>query len=276
MNEKDLSLTLPFVRGRGSTAPLLTKEGTKGRLYGVGVGPGDPELISLKGHRILKSSPVIAYPARSAEEEPFALGIITQYLDQKQQELLRLIFPMKKDPEYLKPFWEEAANQVHSRLMNGQNVVFITEGDPFLYSTFIYLYRELKNIDPEAAIEIVPGINSFSAASGRALMPLVETDDKLAVIPAGYGTDVIRSALNDFDTVVLMKVKPVSDEVIDLLKELELLDHVVFVSKVGTLEEQIVTNVINLKGQKVEYLSLMIIKNPNRVKEPVKRGCTKR
>ncbi len=247
-----------------------------GRLYGIGVGPGDPELISLKGHRILKSSPVIAYPARSPEEEPFALNIVSQYLDQRQQELLRLIFPMKKDPEYLKPFWEEATRQVHARLREGKDVVFITEGDPFLYSTFIYLYKEMKNSYPEIEVEIVPGINSFSAASAKALLPLVETDDKMAIVPAGYGTEVIHAALRDNDTVILMKVKPVLDEVIDLLKETNLLGHAVFVSKAGTVEERIVTDVESLKGQKVEYLSLMIIKNPDRIKEPVRRGCTRK
>jgi precorrin-2/cobalt-factor-2 C20-methyltransferase len=230
------------------------------RLYAVGVGPGDPELLTRKAERILRSAAVICAPTGAADAASYALSIVEPFLDRSRQEVLTRVFPMTKEEAELLPFWEETAAEVAGRIRAGQDVAFITIGDPFLYSTFLYLYRIIREKYPEIGIEIVPGITSVGAAAAVAGVPLGLAADRLAILPATYEEAQLRQTLIDFDTVVLMKVHRVFDRVYGLLRELRLEKSAVFVRRVGSSEEEVVTDISSLVGKKLDYLSLLIVK----------------
>ncbi len=230
------------------------------RLYALGVGPGDPELLTRKAERILRSVSVICAPTGAADAVSYALAIVEPFLDRSRQEVLTRVFPMSKDEAGLLPFWEETAAEVAGRIRAGQDVAFITIGDPLLYSTFLYLYRIFREKYPEIDIEIVPGITSVGAAAAAAGLPLGLSADRIAILPATYEEAQLRRTLLDFDTVVLMKVHRVFDRVYGLLQELGLEKRAVFVRRVGSSEEEVVTDVASLVGKKLDYLSLLIVR----------------
>jgi len=229
-------------------------------LYAVGVGPGDPELITRKAERILRAAPVICAPTGAAEAASYALAIVEPFLDRSRQEVLTRVFPMSKDESELLPFWEETAAEIAGRLRAGQDVAFITIGDPFLYSTFLYLYRIFRERYPELRIEVVPGISSIGAAAAAAGVPLGIAADRIAILPATYEEGGVRQTLLDYDTVILMKVHRVFDRLYGLLCELGLEKSAVFVRRVGSVEEEVVTDLAALVGKKLDYLSLLIVR----------------
>ena len=230
------------------------------RVYAVGVGPGDPELLTRKAERILREAPVICAPAATAGDSSHALSIVEPLLDRSRQEVIIRVFPMRKDQEGLDEFWEEAAATVISRIREGKDVAFITIGDPFLYSTFLYLYRIFRDRYPDIPIEAVPGVSSITAAAVAAGVPLAAASERIAILPATFEEEKLRRTLLDFDTVVLMKVNRVFDRVFALLKELGLEGKGVFVSRAGTREEKVVHDLASLVGKKLDYLSLLIVK----------------
>jgi precorrin-2/cobalt-factor-2 C20-methyltransferase len=124
-------------------------------------------------------------------------------------------------------------------------------------------------------IETLPGVPSYNAAAAKLEMPLADTDDTVAIIPAGYGIKMIERMLEDFDTLVLLKVKPLLDDILALLEDRGLLEHAAFIEKVGAPEERIVRDVARLKETKVNYLSLLLIRNPFRQRGEIIRGCRK-
>lgn len=229
-------------------------------IYAVGVGPGDPELITRKAERILRSVDVICAPTGQAEAASFALSIVEPYLDRSRQLIIEQVFPMKKEEEDLLPFWREAAATVAAHVRAGRNVAFITIGDPFLYSTFLYIYRILQEDYPELPLEIVPGISSVFAAAAAAGVPLGMAADRIAILPATYETARLRQVLIDFDTVVLMKVHRRFEAIFTLLTELGLQDNAVYVRRVGSAQEEIVTRLSTLAGRELDYMSLLIVR----------------
>ena len=127
-----------------------------GCLYGIGVGPGDPELVTLKAQRILKDVPIICTPQSDTSRDSFALSIARQFIDTERQELLHFGFPTD-DAEAASRVWETAAETLAGRLKEGQDVAFITEGDPMLFSTFSYVLESIRANHPDIAVEIIPG-----------------------------------------------------------------------------------------------------------------------
>ncbi len=125
-------------------------------------------------------------------------------------------------------------------------------------------------------METIPGVSSFAAAAAASGVTLAEEDETFAIIPANYGVEVIDHLLDEFDTLALLKVKPMVDEVVELLEQRDLLATSVFIEKVGSPDERIVREVASLKGEKVNYLSLMLVQNPKRVRGELRRGCRKR
>jgi precorrin-2/cobalt-factor-2 C20-methyltransferase len=230
------------------------------KVYAVGVGPGDPELLTRKAERILRTVPVICAPTGAAEAASYALEIVEPFLDRSRQEVLVQVFPMRKDQQGLDPFWQQAAAEVAGRVRAGQEVAFITIGDPLLYSTYLYLHRLLLADYPEIEIEIVPGISSINAAAAAAGVPLGMTSDRIAILPATYEEEELRQTLLSFDTVVLMKVNRVFDRVYALLQELSLDRQAVFVRRVGSSQQEVVFDLQPLVGREIDYLSLLIVR----------------
>ncbi|CEH27972.1 precorrin-2 C20-methyltransferase [Aneurinibacillus migulanus] len=231
-----------------------------GTLYGVGVGPGDPELITVKAYRIMKESPVIAYPRKRKGSKSYAYAIAEQYIDQRDKEMLGLVFPMTKDKAILEREWNQTVNEVYERLAQGRDVAFITEGDPMLYSTFIHMMRLMQEKHPDIQIVSIPGISSVNGVASRLGLPLADGDEHVAVIPATDDREQMRQALLNHDCVVFLKVAKVIDLMIDVLNELDLLNKASVVTKVTSGEEVVWPNVADLKGLDLEYLTLMVVR----------------
>ena len=249
---------------------------THGRLIGTSLGPGDPELITRRSWAILQSNARWIYPVKKAEERSYALSIVERGGLAVPADAVELVFPMTRDAEALAKAWTRAAQQTVALLAEGRDVVFLVEGDASTFATFGHLARVVREIEPDIAVETIPGVSSFAAAAATTGMPLAEEDETLAIIPAAYGIGVIDHMLDEFDTLILLKVKPLLDEVLDLLERRGLLATSCFIEKVGSPEERIVRDLISLKGAPVNYLSLLLVQNPKRARGELRRGCRRR
>ncbi len=230
-----------------------------GSLYGVGVGPGDPELLTLKAVKVLQRVPVLCVPKRGLTADSYARTIVEDIVRSRRCEVLELVFPMTRDAKRLQEARMEAGQQVASRLLKGLDCAFITEGDPMIYSTFVHLMRAVKACLPEAKVEVVPGISSINAAAARVLWSLGDADDRIAILPATYEDRLLRKTLEEFDTVVLLKVNNAMGRLLPLLDELSLLDRAVYVSRVTSGQEEVVWDLRSLGARRLDYLSLVII-----------------
>ncbi|ADG05176.1 precorrin-2 C(20)-methyltransferase [Kyrpidia tusciae] len=231
-----------------------------GKLFVLGVGPGDPEWLTLRAHRILREAPVVAYPQKMRSGDSYALSIVESLLPTPGPERLGLVFPMTRDPEKLRIQWEETVNRVWEKLSAGRDVAFITEGHPYLYSTAIHLVRLLRRIHPGVEVEVVPGVSSPGGAAARLDIPLADGDERVGIIPAVDDREAMRRALAEHDTVVFLKVAKVMDMMVGLLEELHLVDRAAVVTKCGTPDEQVFWDIRELRGRELEYLTLMIVK----------------
>lgn len=247
-----------------------------GTLYGVSLGPGDPGLITRRAWQLLSGDGHWTYPVRKKNSDSYALDIALRAGLGLPAEHTPLHFPMTHDAELLARYWLEAAQAVLAKLQQGEDVLFLVEGDASTYSTFGHLQRSVRALQPDVTVEVVPGVSSFHAAAARCGEPLADVDDTIAIVPAGYGIEQIERMLADFDTLVLLKVKPLLDDIIDLLRRHDLLAQGWFIEKAGAPEERMVHDLSSLQGQKVNYLSLLIIKNPGRQRGEMQRGCRKK
>jgi precorrin-2/cobalt-factor-2 C20-methyltransferase len=230
-----------------------------GTLYGLGVGPGDPELITVKAFRMLKESPVIAYPKKRKGSKSYAHQIIDVYVNPNEKEMVGLVFPMTKDPVILEREWTNTVEIVWEKLREGKDVAFVTEGDPLLYSTFIHMMKLMKELHPEVTIRTVPGISSINGAASRLGIPLAEGDDHVAIIPARDDYQAMKKVLVENDCVVFIKVAKVMDLMLEVLRELDLIDKASVVTKV-TSKEEIIWDIHELDRAELEYLTLMVVR----------------
>lgn len=229
------------------------------QVYAVGVGPGDPELLTRKAERILRQADVILAPVSNPAEASVALETVREFLDAGRQEIIIHQFPMTSDKSRLIPAWQEAAALMAARVSADKSVAFITIGDPLLYSTFIYLLRIFRESYPQIDIEIVPGISSINTCAAVAGVPLAEADERIAIIPATAGMDKILEALAAYDTVVLLKVKPLYGEILDVLRQMGGERSTLFVERVGSPRQKVLTDLAEMAAYTPDYLSLMII-----------------
>lgn len=229
-----------------------------GKFYGIGVGPGDPELITLKAHRILSAVDVLCVPKSKIEKDSLALSVVQGAIP-KEYKLLELQFPMSRDQALLEQSWRQAGGQVAQELITGRDVAFITIGDPTLYSTYGYLLRYLRANHPDVVTETVPGVSSITACPAYIQEPLVEGEEKLAVIPAAYNLEDLRHILEIFDTVVLMKVNRRLPELLEFLNHTGQFDtH--FVHRCGYPDQFATRKPETILEQKLHYMSLLIVK----------------
>ena len=231
-----------------------------GTIYAVGVGPGDPELLTRKAERVLRSVDVVLAPVSNPSDASVALSTIREFIDEGRQEIIVHQFPMTSDKARLLTAWQGAADLIAAHAEAGRSVAFITIGDPLFYSTFIYLLRILREQWPQLPIEIIPGISSINAAASEALIPLVEGDERMVVIPATAGIEQIKTALESYETVVLLKVKSLFPAIIELLRATSKEQSTVFVERVGSSRQKVLTDFDLIAAHSPDYLSLMIIK----------------
>lgn len=254
----------------------MTEQKRYGKLIGASLGPGDPELITRRAWATLQSGARWLYPVKKAEESSYALSIVERGGIVVPGDAVELVFPMTRDAEILAKAWSRAAVQTVELLAEGRDLVFLVEGDASTFATFGHLARVVRELVPEVEVETIPGVSSFAAAAATTGTVLAEEDETFAIIPAAYGVEVIDHLLDEFDTLALLKVKPLVDEVIELLEKRDLLASSVFIEKVGAPDERVIRDVASLKGEKVNYLSLMLVQNPKRVRGELRRGCRKR
>ncbi|MGE7591729.1 precorrin-2 C(20)-methyltransferase [Peribacillus frigoritolerans] len=230
-----------------------------GTLYGLGVGPGDPELITVKAFRVIQESPVIAYPKKRKGSKSYAHRIVEVYIRPEEKEMLGLVFPMTKDQAILDREWNGTVEKVWQKLNEGKDVAFVTEGDPLLYSTFIHMMKLMQELHPEVEIKTVPGISSFNGSASRLGIALADGDDHVAIVPARDDYEAMKKAIKDHDAVVFIKVAKVIDLMISVLKDLDLLEKASVVTKV-TSDEEVIWKVSELEGLELEYLTLMVVR----------------
>lgn len=233
-----------------------------GCLYGVGVGPGDPELLTLKACRVLREAAVVVVPKRGPRDEGYAFGIVRHLLDPARQEVLELVFPMTRDRRRLERAWEDHAATVAARLQAGRDCAFITEGDPFFYSTFIYIWERLRRCLPGLRAEVIPGVSSVHAAACRAGVPLACGDERVAVLPGVGDAEEVRRHLAHFETVVFLKCHSGLPTLLSVLEAEGLEGSAVYVKKATAPEEEVVADLRDLAGRDAEYLSLVIVRRP--------------
>jgi len=238
------------------------------RLTIVGVGPGDPELITLKGIRAIEAAHLVFVPANRDGSESLALRIAEPWIDTTRQQVVQLSLAMTKQRAEADPFYAAASAEIaatfaaHAASNAELCGVYLLLGDPLLYGTFAAIGRELAIHAPHIAIDIVPGITSFAATAARAQMVLGSGDERVAIVPANDDLDVsaLRCLLTDYETLVLMKVGRVLPQILDALDELGMLGSALFAERVGMPEEEIVRDVRMLHGQQRSYLSLLVVR----------------
>ena len=230
-----------------------------GTLYGIGVGPGDPELITLKAVRILNKVEVIFAAASSKNEYSLALANAESHM-QNGAEVVRLDFPMTRHRDKLEMAWEENAQCILEFVQRGKDVAFITIGDPLTYSTFGYIMQTIGEMAPEVPICVVPGITSYQAATAVAREVMAEQEQTFCVISGSKGGERLRDVISRVDCVVMLKVYNHLDQILDTLKELGIEGQATLVSRCGMKNQVISRNPEELRGKKVPYLSLMIVK----------------
>jgi precorrin-2/cobalt-factor-2 C20-methyltransferase len=228
-----------------------------GIFYGVGVGPGDPKLLTLKAVEVIKNADVVIAPKTEKKEESTALAIANPYL-KKDVEILKLVFPMVSHTATLTDAWENNKNSILKELQAGKKVVFLTLGDPMFYSTYMYIYRLLK--DCGYGIETIPGVPAFCAIGSQLGQPLAEGNDVLSIIPATMQEEQMDKILGIADNVVLMKVYKNFGQVVEKLKQHGFGDNAVMISRCGLPDEQVSYNLDEVDGQNVNYLSTILAK----------------
>lgn len=224
----------------------------RGKLYGVGVGPGDPELLTLKALRLIKEADVIAVPGEEPRDS-VAYKIVKGAWEQLEEKpLLAVPMPMTKDPEKLEASHDTGAELIREKLDTGKNVVFLTLGDPTVYSTYLYIHKRIVSMG--YGTEIVSGIPSFCAVAARLNTGLVEKAEPLHVIPASYQ---IEDALKLSGTKVLMKagkkMKKVKEQLLGMQAEGMMIENC------GMPDEKIYRNIEEIP-ETAGYYSLIIIK----------------
>jgi precorrin-2/cobalt-factor-2 C20-methyltransferase len=229
-----------------------------GTLYGIGVGPGDPDLITLKAVRVLQHVPHIFASTSTKNSYSLALNIVRSHLNGAGIE--HLPFPMTKDPQVLEEAWEQNASRVLEVLAEGLDAAFVTLGDPLTYSTFGYLLKTLKRLQPEVRVVTIPGITSYSAAAALTHIPLTEGEESFFLVSGALGADRLREVADKSDNIVMLKTYRNFEEIYRTLEELDLLDRAVCVSRCGLDGETVVENLRDLQGQPLPYLSMIIIK----------------
>ncbi len=237
-----------------------------GTLYAVGVGPGDPELLTIKGRRVLEEVSCVFSATSKGSRHSLALDIASPFL-KSDAKVIPLVFPMVRDKKLLERAWQDAAKKVIEPLGRGANVAFVTLGDPCTYSTFTYLHRTLLSMEDRLHVEIIPGITSFQAAAARIKTPLSEGEESLSVVSGAKGSAEIEKIASCTDNLVIMKAYRHYNKIVKCLEKLGLLDKTVAVRRVGLQGESVTRRLKEWNGDKASYFTLLLAKKENRARK---------
>ncbi len=226
-----------------------------GRLVGVGVGPGDPELLTIKGLKALREADEVFVPVGDTGEVGRAEATVREYLEGGR--IRRLLFALSDDAEARERSWTGAAREVSAYLREGKTCAFATIGDPNVYSTFTYLARRVGEAMPGVEVETVPGITAMQDLASRSGTVLLEGDERLALLPFTAGEGRLREALASFETVVCYKGGSRMGEVLSVAEEAGRLEDAVYGARLGIEGEEIVPAAA-MAGREGTYLSTVI------------------
>ncbi len=235
------------------------------KLFCVGCGPGDPELLTVRAMNLIKDAEIIFAPTAREGKPSIALSAIERYIN-RSTKTNSLVFPMIKDKESLKDYWKRNAEEIANVVRSGKKVVYLTVGDPALYSTWIYIHRELKSSHKDIEIEIIPGVASMFAIAAKAKMSLAEGEETIAIVPACYDMERVRLTANACDTIIFLKDGRYFDNVIDTLYEVGFPHDATIaiaqdVSEEGEiLQMKKLSDLQGKKGPTNKYFSIMVAK----------------
>ncbi len=232
----------------------------------VGCGPGDPELLTVKAVNSIKNADVIMCPTSKEGKPSMALSVVSSIVDEaNKQQIVNLIFPMTKDKEILENTWKKNARILADSVISGKKVVYLTVGDPYLYSTWIYLHREITKEHPEIKITVIPGIVSMFTFASKVGISLAEGAEKMAVIPSCYDLSRVKEIAKNCDTMVFLKDGHYFDQVIKLLREAGFSENSVFAigQDLGTDQEivrKMTLGEVTNETITTKYFSIMVVK----------------
>lgn len=224
-----------------------------GMLYGLGLGPGDPELLTLKAHRILISVPVIAWPAPDAGAS-FARSIAAPHLPGGQTEIAIRV-PMRTERFPARDVYDKAAAEISAELDAGRDVAVLCEGDPFFYGSFMYLFERLAGL---YKTEVVPGVSSMMAAASAIGRPLAARNDVLAVLPGPLDDAELTNRITTSDALAIIKIGRHFKRLRALIEKLNLLPHAIYVERVSLGAERLMP-LADVPGDTAPYFSMILI-----------------
>ena len=232
----------------------------------VGCGPGDPELLTVKAVNAIKNADVIMCPTSKEGKPSIALSVVSTLIDQqKKPEIIHLVFPMTKDSDTLKNTWEKNSQIIADTSLSNKKIVYLTVGDPYLYSTWIYLHRELSIKHPEIKITVIPGIVSMFTFASKVGISLAEGAEKMAVIPSCYDLTKVKEIAKNCDTMIFLKDGRYFDQVINLIREAGFSSNSIFAigQDLGTDHEivkKLTLGEVTEDTLTSKYFSIMVIK----------------
>lgn len=224
-----------------------------GTFYGLGVGPGDPELITLKAWRIISHAPVIAYPAANGNDS-LARKIAAPFIPEDVTELA-ITVPMRREREPAQDSYDEAAKLIAGHLDDGKDVAFLCEGDPLFYGSFAYLLDRLATKHPTV---IVPGITSITACAAQIGRPLAARNDILKVLPGTLDAERLRQEIASTDAVAIMKVGQHFEKIRDVLTGLGLAERATIIEN-ATRDDERITRLADVPPGERPYFSTILI-----------------
>lgn len=227
------------------------------KFYGIGVGPGDPKLLTLKAVETIQELDVIISPISEKKKESIAFNIAKEHVP-ADIESVELLFPMVDDKESLVAAWKHNAEVVASLVAEGKNVGFLTLGDPSVYSTYMYLVPYVKAAGVD--VETIPGITSFCAVAADQNIPLAEWEEEICIIPLKHESDSLERALDQFSNVVVMKPSHDVPRLAKALRERGLESSFRLITKCTTESANVIKDIEVLEEGTVPYLSTMIVK----------------
>ncbi len=231
-----------------------------GKLYGIGVGPGDPELLSLKAVRILGEVDMVFTAASTKNDYSLAVEIVRPHIP-ADMPVEQLGFPMSKDRDALEAAWRRNASRIAEKLEAGLNAAFLTLGDPLTYSTFGYILRHLQNGWPHLSITTVPGITSYQAAAAATNQILVEGEETLMIMSGVHGGERLQRLTEKPDNAVFLKAYRNVDGICHALKEADMLESSVAVANCSRADETIYPDLSVLGQRPPNYWTLIIAKH---------------
>jgi precorrin-2/cobalt-factor-2 C20-methyltransferase len=235
-------------------------------LIGIGVGPGDPDLLTVKAVKAIQNADIIMCPASNEDRPSIAFSVVSSIIDKsKNQKIIKLIFPMTKDKDILEATWKRNAKIMAETVLTGKNVVYLTVGDPFLYSTWIYMHKDLKENYPDMNISVIPGIVSIFTFAAKVGVSVAEGAEKVAIIPSCYDLSSVKEIAKHSESMIFLKDGRYFDQVIKVLKESGFPDDSIFAigQDLGT-ENEIIRKMtlgeVNDGTLTTKYFSILVVK----------------